>query len=744
MSKAKRKSLTFSSKLQVHNADTAGLSGCSYGHSKKTSPKQASETPFDVQPDLDLVSGFAFLSFASLAELESHLAANEIKTTTLSLSVGQKRKSTIGISSERFSPEDVSRSAKNKAKKPKSKQEKQPSESEVEFSKSKPSKRPKLNLKYSDPPTEITSFTSEEKYTNIFEKISSREDNFVPDRSEVSNLSVTRASDTSGKREGSYLENVMRPAIKKPGSDKKKKDISQTSSCQTGFRIKKKTKQTGGTHATNISNKVDKKAVKSLECSEDMLLCTENLTGFDKLEADVQPCSKNVRNISERKEESRKLKRSQSQVDVQKRNKKPVKRPKIEKIEWCARSGGFHSLQKYRLLNKKDCDPSVTFKNGQQYKTIVKFWKTENEKVILFKEENVSNAETGGPDSSWKSESEEGSPNLTHKTVENSESELDLVFLNKSDIDSSIADDSFEDYSGSDIELSESQESRDKDRMLGSTLLTMTQASDEEDVDVLEVGEKDELKSYLVVNNVSHGVCDGPVGHFSRHPEATLEGTVDVAIQAYATEIEVYMKYALMQRGRIVKIITPDIDDSSGVAPISKCLRDPDKVKSVRSFTERKRRHTIGHLFNGIKSQIFSNDGDSEMYISKQTILDKAILMIVTLQRDCIALCKRKVELKKKNEQLVNRIRELTDKDLTENKTMDSVEFKSGISKVSLERTIREVRELERQLEKKSKFWKQFKEVQLADVTGSPPFTGPDVKLETKQERRQATINLLK
>ncbi|KAJ7371829.1 hypothetical protein OS493_023171 [Desmophyllum pertusum] len=92
-SKTKPKATTFSPVTQVLNAN---LSNSTFGFLpavgwKGKSPASASRS-VNLQPDLDLLSGFAFLSFASLDELETHIDRNEAKAAALSVNVGQKRK----------------------------------------------------------------------------------------------------------------------------------------------------------------------------------------------------------------------------------------------------------------------------------------------------------------------------------------------------------------------------------------------------------------------------------------------------------------------------------------------------------------------------------------------------------------------------------------------------------------------------------------------------------------------------
>lgn len=92
-SKSKTKAAADSPVAQVLNVN---LTNSKFGFVSKAgwkgkSPVSSSRRVF-LEPDLDLLGGFAFLSFASLDELESHIESNEATSTAINVNVCQKRK----------------------------------------------------------------------------------------------------------------------------------------------------------------------------------------------------------------------------------------------------------------------------------------------------------------------------------------------------------------------------------------------------------------------------------------------------------------------------------------------------------------------------------------------------------------------------------------------------------------------------------------------------------------------------
>ena len=715
MKKNKRKSSTVS-----QSANSAGPSRCISEHSKRNSSRQATKGPRHVQPDFDVVSGFEFLSFASLPELEAHIASNELKTTSHTLTVGQKHKSSVEVSSKKISSDEI---APVCSKKSKSNFEQQPNL----FIKSNPCSK-RVKSKSLGAPAETVVLDDDcdsnleksevivvgeyiKNGNRISSTITSSTGTCVAAKGNEGKLASPEPESTKAKTETALPpKNIRR-------REKKKKSSIHTSGCQTRFRIKKKVKQTKNANGKNLEKNIISHRCQKEVLDERKQLFTKDLNFVERLETDVQSFTGNKEHAAPL------IVEEEDAEEGQKNTKKARKRPKIEKIEWCARSGGFDSLKKYRLLNKKYTEPP--FKKSQQDNSIIQL-ETTSEGLGNSHLSKISDVSL-----MYKSVNKCKNENNYNKFIQdNSESDLeDSTLLTKTDHDSSIADDSLEDYSSSDVEFLDSQTSQDKDRMLGNTIVTLTKSdSGEEDVDVSTVTRNDKAVSFLVVGCGAYTTCDGLIGHFSRHPEATTKDTVDVSIQLYASEIAVVMKYAVKQPGYIVKLVSPDRSDIHRITQIPKRLSDRDKVKSVRSFTERKRRHALGHLFNGIKSEVFGNENKVEMYISKQAVLDKAILTIHTLQKEGLELCKKKYLLKQKNEELSNRVRKMrAEKSL--DKCIESKELTSAVSKISLEETAKDIEELQEQIGKKSNFWKQFKESKLDSDS--------DSKLAKNEEKRQ-------
>lgn len=123
-SKSKPKATTFGPTTQILDVN---LTNATFGFLpavgwKGKSPASVSRR-VDLQPDLDLLGGFAFLSFESLDELETHIEHNETNCAAISVTVGQKRKAEgsgkrLGDNCGLFVPPSKKKAAKTSKKKP--------------------------------------------------------------------------------------------------------------------------------------------------------------------------------------------------------------------------------------------------------------------------------------------------------------------------------------------------------------------------------------------------------------------------------------------------------------------------------------------------------------------------------------------------------------------------------------------------------------------------------------------------
>lgn len=184
----------------------------------------------------------------------------------------------------------------------------------------------------------------------------------------------------------------------------------------------------------------------------------------------------------------------------------------------------------------------------------------------------------------------------------------------------------------------------------------MKRESDESEADLgemevdVESVDKSVSKNFIVVSGIKE-TPNSPVGHFSFHPHLTCSGTVDTSIQTYASEIEVFVKCAMLQHGEIIK----DKDEFEGI----RYVNNPDGLRVVRSLTERKRRTFLGQMFTNLKTEVFTDLVDKELYFSKQTILTKAYATVEELVKQNEEFTAMKARLQDRSRELRTRLNHL-------------------------------------------------------------------------------------
>ena len=596
---------------------SANLSNSSFDYLPATGLKgkspASSSRNLNVQPDLDLIGGFAFLSFASLAQLEAHIEHNEAKLAAVSVDVGQKRKAEYpgkkgGSSSEVDGPP---RKKKPKASKKKP-AKKNPGESTNNLAansreSSLPSKKETLLVDSTFDPGQRSSFLGQ---TGVYGSIDRTLEHSPNSELEISLLCSETVPDLGDDEEipgqqdlGSKVkvfahsekqaaghgtaDNSPIPvndnigdvasdmADKKPKKKKKKKKseyCDQTS--QTKFRIKKRNK---------ISSQNQGSVVRSSSVTVDQL-------------KDGTPPDVNMQEICNIKGQTKLL------------SAKSV----IDKAS-CARTTA------YQGANENCTVKSRTFEIGSASST--------SREIIVGRSFDRVSADGCTPNSSDR------------------ENDVDICDI-ETRSNSMLSD--ISDHS-SDIETF------DPNRcfLLNNKTVKVEKEDFEEEggiVDVdIETVSKEVKKNFLVVSGIE-------LGHFSYHPAETKEETIDTSIQAYSNEIDIFLQCAKMQEGQIIKIIHPDDSlELSSPGTLKNQGRNPEVVKATRSATERRRRHHLGDLFQDMKMEVFTDLMDSDnnfMYFSKQAILSKAISTLEELVQGKTDLCKTKEQLLQQNKEL--------------------------------------------------------------------------------------------
>ena len=630
-SKSKSKATKFS---PVTKALNANLTNSTFGFLssagwKGKSPASSSKS-VDVQPDLDLLGGFAFLSFASLDELETHIEHNESTSTAISVNVGQKRKTVAsekrqGESSGLYVPPSKKKATTTTKKKS------APKQLTSTLTTAKPSFTNGSRKHKTDQvssvgtilvdhelsrlaPIDISASGSEmiePSSSNVFSEISllCSETVDLGDDEDVSQeickkpaKSVPESSDrdigsgqvevppaeinqTEGVVEGTATSTDPIPKKKKKKKKRKNEHCDQTS--QTKFRIKKKAKSVSkGQVSAGTSN------VISGEMNND---------------AFPDPLSQDDNNLHSRTGNDEDGNKSQV--------KYLLSRPKMEHIS-CARTmfcKGYTKENGFKIKLNASESSSGDHSIGLNHDTTSE---PSQAKTL----ENISL--DGSIPHSKEEENDMGE-----------ESTSASVLSDLSDHSSDL--EMFMDRCGCFLLNNKIEKVEKEDVEMGEGVV---------DVDVESVG-KETRKNFLVVSGIE-------AGHFSYHPGLTKDGTIDTSIQALPNEIDIFLQCAKMQEGEMIKIINPDDSEELNSHFTQNNGRNPEAVKAVRSATERKRRHHLGDLFNDVKLEVFTDLVDVDLYFSKQAILSKAISTIEELDKQSKELSSAKKQLMKKNKML--------------------------------------------------------------------------------------------
>ena len=560
----------------------------------------------DVQPDLDLISGFAFLSFATLDELETHIEHNEpAKYAIVSVDVGQKRKAEGSIkpqgdTSELHCPPNKKKAAS--AKKKTVKKTSGPSTSDLA---AKPKESTLLCTDkdgrelFQSVDTDVCVRGSEmlQQSTNEDLEISllcsetvdlGDEEEIVQQDGHRTSVSAfgnsdnryagcgylasfsTHVNDDVGVVEGDAMTDDSKPKKKKK---KKSQHCDQTS--QTKFRIKKKKKPT---RDLEVSPSVAVDELKSGKSSDTAFQDVDNLSFKD------------------------------GELDDEALTKAQLSRPKFERAQ-CART----SI--YQMPNRSS------------------YFKSRISGSSLSNNSNNSAVELPQVKNDYKSSLDGCLPNGSDREIDVGDDTRSVSML--SDFSDHSSDIEFFDPHGC-FQLNSKIDKVEKEEF--------QEGEESVDVDVETVG-KEASKNFLVVSGIE-------AGHFSYHPGMTKEGTIDTSIQANPSEIDIFLQCAKMQEGQMIKIINPDDSDELHSHFTQKSGRDPITVKATRSATERKRRHHLGDLFRDLKMEVFTDIYEADLYFSKQAILSKAIGTLEELKKELDDLNNAKVQMLNQNKTL--------------------------------------------------------------------------------------------
>lgn len=609
---------------------------------KKRKPKRKSKPDGSkvarIAPDLDIVSGFAFLSFSSLEDLEHHIEETEAKSRSLSINVGQKRK---------IQPKNVEE--KGEVVRSVSKRVKIPSQKILEsyVTKDVPINQLVASQDLHGKQTVKVKISPESKSTssclnslNVNKSHYSESTYRFPDKihveddddlslecSETLDACMFDDEDVKPILKLDNNANIEKCLEKKHKKKKKKKVISDTS-CQTMFRIKKKKKKPvenvqlskPETTATTDNSEIDVVNV------EDVVIIEENsqsdlTSDFEKavdiVTVDVPGVADDdIRDLTAKE----KYKQLQATKFFDSRYLKPKISNKVEKIDYCARSGGVNLVERHhqRQAKLKDDFDSVSMTSCNQQ----------------FPPEDDDDDDA----SSISDNSNSGNE------CNNAPVDQEGLLCDKTRI-----------FAGS-----------------SSVFLSTEELPNDSEIDI---GDDFEESSHSPINIVKALPKNYLFGHFSTYPDKSTDGTVDVSIQIYDNDIQLYMNYASDFNGKIIKIITPDneetskngnscIPNCSSMSSVPKFLQPQEYVKAIRSATERNRRHTLGDLFNHLKNEIF---GDvREFYFSKQSILSKALEVISSEDQQHYELNKEKAKLSAKNQLLRTSLNKLLFGETTE------------------------------------------------------------------------------
>ena len=622
-SKSKPKATTFGPATKILDAN---LTNAAFGFLpavgwKGKSPASVSRR-VDLQPDLDLLGGFAFLSFASLDELETHIEHNETNSAAISVNVGQKRKAEgsgkrHGDDFGLFVPPSKKKAPKTSKKKPpkqistlttaaaakakhisladglhKSKIGKPSSVGTIlddrEFSQSTPidisASGSEMNSQSSPNVfSEISLLCSETvdlgDDEDIAQEVFKKPEKAVVDRKDGQlHMSAALVNQSEGAVEGIGTSTDPIPKKKKRKKKRKNEHCDQTS--QTKFRIKKKKKS-------------EPKAQVSERKSNALL---------DQLENDQFP------DLRFQDVENSQGKSDDGEEDQKTQVKSLSSKPKIENVT-CARTAVYQGCSRDSSFKTKlNASESL---NGEGLTDL-----TCNTSSELSQAKTVEKNSLDGstPHSSDRDDETTSVGVLSDLSDHSSDVEMctdrcGCFLLNNK------------------IEKVEKEEIEKEEEVV--------------DVDVETVG-KEIRKNFLVVSGIE-------AGHFSYHPDTTKDGTIDTSIQALPNEIDIFLQCAKMQEGEMIKIINPDDSDELHSHFTQKNGRNPEtsNKKATRSATERKRRHHLGDLFNDMKLEVFTDLVDADLYFSKQSILSKGISAIEELEKESKELNNTKRQLMK-------------------------------------------------------------------------------------------------
>ena len=578
-----------------------------------------------VQPDLDLVSGFAFLSFASLVELETHIERNETTSGTISISIGVKKKvDSVNTSAGKIRNPEVPQKQKTA-----SSVNKKPTKNVDSLASNDAKSKSRGKLYYKQQVVQggsfLTEFGSVSKSVDTFAK---GNDIIVPALAADSELSLlcsetvdladdeVRQEDRGSDVNHTWVGTGDCVHTESPCQILDKIVQVETASAAQETNLKHKKKRKKRKHCDQTSQtkfRIKKKKTQQPQIKEELF--NTIMSGFnnDKLPSGIE---NSVFSYSAQWSPQEGI---DDGKNMSTQDKTVVSMSKIEQINWCARTGGADCYSKYQS------------------------WKNLKVDTVAKESQIDQSVEV----------SRNGLMELAHTKRFADEMSLESFSLNGSDQEIDIGDESvtFSLYSelsdhSSDLEPLHSQGCF----LLNKKIEVVRKVETEQESDVVDVEtfSSDVKKNFLVVS----GIETGPTGHFSFHPDVTKEGTIDTSIQAYANEINIFTKCAMMQEGEVIKVISPDDSYRLQSFLSQKSNRDPDAVKASRSATERKRRHHIGDLFNDLKLEVFTDLVDADLYFSKQTILSKGIGTIEELERDFKDIAIVKEQLVKENNEM--------------------------------------------------------------------------------------------
>ncbi|PFX33413.1 mucin-17-like [Stylophora pistillata] len=615
-SKSKTKVAADSPVAQVLNAN---LTNSTFGFVSKAgwkgkSPASSSRSIL-LEPDLDLLGGFAFLSFTSLDELQSHIEINETTSTAISVNVCQKRKAEPSVGSRGGKADLNAPPSKKKAATGKKKAAK----------KSCPLTTDALISPREKTDTALTASTflaDRELFQSIPAIVSGN-------ASESNDLSSSVFSEISllcsetvdlGDDEDPH-EDINKASAKSVATKDVQDDLADLSA---SVRVNEVASEGVGTSSDLIPRKKKKKKRKYEHCdqtSQTKFRIKKRGQRKSKVQDSGGTQKENTDNLREDESltlqdvENLQIEGSINEESMKTQGLSLLLKPKMEK-SWSARTIAW------------------PIKGG--------FWKNK-----LNSSESASDMQSLNLTVNLTSE-----PGLPKEGPGAEKISLDSLTMISSDQEVDIGDETTSISVFSDL----SDHSSEVDTIDGSGCFLLnnriekvekeeSEKGDEfTEVDIETVG-KETSKNFLVVSGVE-------ASHFSYHPGVTRDGTIDTSIQALPNEIDIFLQCAKMQEGEVIKIIKPDDSEDLHSHLSQKNGRDPDTVKATRSATERKRRHHLGDLFNDMKVEVFTDLVDVDLYFSKQAILSKGISTVEELTKESKDLINTKNELMKANKDL--------------------------------------------------------------------------------------------